>query len=312
MNNTSQMLNRILSVPKDNTLYLIEMFPCHTGLFALNGNAMYMVFNEEQCSSMSVKTDFLNLNTNIYVSAFNQSVSSFDNGYYNSVELVLTEPNDRESNLNAFVNLCMAHSTYMNGQNFLSFFDSLVSLFQLPREQQFKNLVGLFGELLLIEYVSENFNEDLSLFWHTDGVASHLDFSCPYANLEVKTTPKDSLSFTIKHNQLFINPEKNFLVSVVVEEVNSGRTLEELITRLLRDTNICNSMSFSVNLEKEKRRVSLTEMSSRRFVLKKIGFYRATDINPFLNIPDNVEDLSYNLNLLPYTSISFSDILINK
>ena len=267
-----------------------------------------MVRNDEQCASMNVKTDFLNLDTNIFVSAFNQSVSSFENGYYNSVELELSVSSDIEANLSAFVNLCLAHSNYMQGKEFMSFFDSLVSLFQLPREQQYKNLIGLMGELLLIEYVYQNFKEDLSLYWHNEGTSSRLDFTCPYANFEVKTTPTDSLSFTIKHNQLFVNSENNYLVAVSIEENNSGRTLEELITMLLQDPNICNSMNFSVNIEKEKRRISPSEITSRRFVLKKIGAYRVTEINPFTNIPDCVEDLSYKLNLLPFNSTSFGDI----
>lgn len=307
-----QLLSKISSVPKDNTLYLLEKFPCETGLFASNGNVLYIVRNDEHCASMNVKTDFLDLYTNIFVSAFNQSISSFENGYYNSVELELSELSDIEANLSAFVNLCLAHSTYMQGKNFISFFDSLVSLFQLPREQQYKNLIGLMGELLLIEYVYQNYKEDISLYWHNEGSSSRLDFTCPYANFEVKTTPTDSLSFTIKHNQLFVNSENNYLVAVSIEENNSGRTLEELITLLLQNPVICNSMNFSVNIEKEKRRISPSEITSRRFVLKKIGTYRASEINPFTNIPDNVGDLSYKLNLLPFTGVSLSRIISPK
>lgn len=305
----NQLLSKIRSVPKDNTLYLLEKFPCETGLFASNGNVLYMVRNDEQCASMNVKTDFLNLDTNIFVSAFNQSVSSFENGYYNSVEFELSESGDLEANLSAFVNLCLAHSTYMRGKEFMSFFDSLVSLFQLPREQQYKNLVGLTGELLLIEYVFQNYKEDLSLYWHNEGSSSRLDFTCPYANFEVKTTAADSLSFTIKHNQLFVNSDENYLIAISIEENNSGRTLEELITMLLQNPVICNSMNFSVNIEKEKRRISPSEINSRRFVLKKIRVFRATDINPFVNLPDCIEDLSYKLNLLQFSTISFVDIL---
>lgn len=304
-----QLLSKIHSVPKDNTLYLLEKFPCETGLFATNGNVLYLVRNDEHCSSMNVKTDFLNLYTNIFVSAFNQSVSSFENGYYNSVEFELSESSDIEANLSAFVNLCLAHSTYMRGKEFMSFFDSLVSLFQLPREQQYKNLVGLMGELLLIEYVFQNYKEDLSLYWHNEGLSSRLDFTCPYANFEVKTTVADSLSFTIKHDQLFVNSDDNYLVAVSIEENNSGRTLEELITRLLQDPDICNSMNFSINIEKEKRRISPSEVNSRRFVLKKINAYHATDINPFVNVPNCIEDLSYKLNLLPFSTTSFLEIL---
>ena len=312
MTDTSQLLNKILSVPKDNMLYLIEKFPGNTGLFASNGNVLYMVLNDESCPYMNVKTDFLNLHTNIFVSAFNSSAPSFESGYYNSVELLLTEPNDREANLSAFINLCLAHSTYMKGQNFISFFDSLVSLFQLPREQQYKNLVGLMGELLLMEYIYLNFKEDLSQYWHVGGVSSRLDFTCPYANFEVKATTTDSQSFTVKHNQLFVNSEKNYLVTVSIEENNSGCTLEEIITRMLKDSNYCNNLRFSVNVEKEKRRVSPSEINSRRFVLKKINAYHATDINPFVNVPNCIEDLSYKLNLLPFSTTSFLEILSKR
>lgn len=306
------ILRKIRSIPKDNTLYLLEKFPYETGLFVLNGNVLYIVHNEEQCASMNVKTDFLNLNTNIFVSAFNQSVSSFENGYYNSVELELSELTDIESNLGAFVNLCLAHSTYMHGKDFMPFFDSLVSLFQLPREQHYKNLIGLMGELILIEYTYQHYKEDLSSFWHTEGSSSRLDFVCPYANLEVKTTASDSLIFEIKHNQLFTDSDKNYLIAVVIEENNSGRTLEELITTLLESPYYCNGLKFAINIEKEKRRISPTELRSRHFILKKIYAYHAKDINPFDNIPDYVEGLSYKLDLVPFTSIPLESIIPPK
>jgi len=308
MMDINQLLNMILSVPKDNTLHLIERFPCDTGLFASNGNVLYLVHNEEHCSSMSVKTDFLSLETNIHVSAFNASVPSFENGYYNSVELLLTEPSDRESNLNAFVNLCLAHATYMRGRNFMAFFDSLVALFQLPKDEHYKNLIGLMGELLFIEYVYQNHGIDLSTYWHTDGPSSKLDFVCPGANFEVKTTASETLSFTIKHDQLFTDSNKNHLIAIELEESNSGRTLAELIAELLEAPDYCNSLKFAVNIEQEKRRIAAKELNNKRFVLKKIYAYRANDINPFENIPDCVEEMSYKLDLLPFKNVPFTDI----
>lgn len=303
------LLDKTLTVPQDDTLYLLEKLPCGTGLFASNGNLLYLVLNKEQGATLSIKTDYLRVETNVFVSAFNPSVSSFENGYYNFVELHVSALNDVESNVKTFVNLCVAHATYDKGNEFMSFFDSLVSLFQLPREQQYKNLVGLIGELLLIEYAYKNFKEDLSLYWHTDGTSSRLDFICPYANFEVKTTTSDALSFTIKHNQLFANSERNFLVAVAVEENNSGETLDELINKLLQAPDICNSMRFSVNLEKEKRRISPSELISKRFVLKRIYAYSANAINPFGNIPDCVEELTYKLDLLQFSHIPFTSIL---
>lgn len=309
MTDISQLLNKILSVPKDNTLYLIEKFPCNTGLFASNGNVLYMVLNEEHCPYMNVKTDFLNLHTNISVSAFNASVPSFESGYYNSVELLLAEPNDRESNLSAFVNLSLAHATYMSGQNFIAFFDSLVSLFQLPKEQHYKNLIGLTGELLFIENIYLNYGIDLSTYWHTDGSTSRLDFVCPSINFEVKTTISDSLRFSIKHDQLFTIADKNYLIAIVIEESNAGRTLEEIINGLLESPDYCNGLQFSINLEKEKRRISPVDYKNKRFMLKKVHVYHASQINPFDTIPDCVEDLSYKIDLLPFNEVTFAKIL---
>lgn len=306
---TRHLIEKIRTIPKDGTLYLLEKLPCETGLFASNGNVLYLVPNTEECASLSIKTEFLRVETNIFVSAFNPSVSSFENGHYNYVELQLPALNDLEANLSAFLRLCLAHATYTRGEEFMSFFDSLVSLFQLPREQQYKNLVGLMGELLLIEYAYQNFRVDLSLYWHTGGPTSRLDFVCPNANFEVKTTTTDSLSFTIKHNQFFVNSEKNYLVAVSIEENNSGRTLEELITSLSVNPNVCNTLSFSINIEKEKRRVSPIEINSRRFVFKKIGVYYSNDIDPFQHVPDCISDLSYQINLLPFRSLSFKDLL---
>lgn len=304
----NHLIEKTHIIPHDNTLYLLEKLPCETGLFASNGNILYFVPNKEKCTPSNIQTEYLHVETNIYVSSFNSSVSSFKNGYYNYVELQLAALNDLEANLSTFINLCLAHASYTHGNEFMEFFDSLVSLFQLPREQQYKNLLGLIGELLFIEYVYQNFKEDISEYWHTNGVSSRLDFTCPHINFEVKTTQNGSLCFTIKHDQLFINPEKNYLIAISIEENNSGRTLEELITSLLQNPNICNTLKFSINIEKEKRRISPSEINNRKYVLKKIGFYRATDINPFTYVPDCVEDLSYKLNLLPFPSTPTEEI----
>ena len=121
MINISQTLNTINTLPQDNTLYLLEKLPCGTGIFASNGNILYIVPNNEQCDSLGIRTDFLHLETNVFVTAFNTSVSSFENGYYNYVELQLSNIPNIEENINAFVNLCLAHASYMNGQEFVAF-----------------------------------------------------------------------------------------------------------------------------------------------------------------------------------------------
>lgn len=306
------ILSKIHTIPQNSTLYLIEKLPSGTGLFVSNGNILYLVPNQEHCASLSIRTEFLHLETNVYVSAFNASVSSFENGYYNIVELQISDTNETEGNVSTFSNLCLSHASYMQGHEFIAFFDSLVALFQLPGEQHYKNLIGLMGELMLIEYIFNNYGFDLSPYWHIDGSMSRLDFVCSFANFEVKTTASNSMCFTIKHDQLFSDTENNYLIAIVIEESNTGRTLEDIISGLLESPDYCNGLQFSINLEKEKRRISPAEIKSKRFVFKKIYAYRAKNINPFNIIPDCVEDLSYKLDLSSFLKESLVTIFNHK
>ena len=81
-----------------------------------------------------------------------------------------------------------------------------------------------------------------------------------------------------------------------------------MIAELLEAPDYCNSLKFAVNIEQEKRRISAKELNNRRFVLKKIYAYRANEINPFENIPDCVEGMSYKLDLLPFKNVPFAEI----
>lgn len=156
---TSILLQRISGCAHDDTLYLLEKLTCCGGFFALNGNLLFMVRDTKTCTSQNIKTEYLRLQTGTHISAFNVSVPSFENGYYNFIELFLAEKDGSAENLSAFVNLCASYSDNSDKIDFISFFDSLVTLFQLPQEQHFKNLVGLFGELSVINYFFKNYKE---------------------------------------------------------------------------------------------------------------------------------------------------------
>lgn len=307
-NNSLQILKKLQEVPMDGTLYLVEVLTSESGLFIMNGNLLYVVMNTEKCDSLNISTEYLSLNTNIHISAFDPSVASLASGEYNSLELMMKHDQINQNNLDAFVNLCSAHATHMQGQDFVRFFDSLVELFQLPQEQNYKNLVGLFGELAFLAYVYKMYNLDLSPYWHTTGIFSKYDYVLPKANLEVKTSSNVDLIFEVKHEQLFSHADKNYLVAVSIEEDNSGSTLNELINQLLSSADYCNGIQFALNIEKEKRRISPIDSQSKKFSLKKIRLYAAKSINPFTNLPDYIDKLTYQINLLPFEESSFATI----
>lgn len=307
-NNAIPIIKTLETTPHDDTLYLLSSLSDISGIFSLNGNAVYLVKNIENCSALNIQTEYLKLSTNVHVSAFSSSSKTFETGYYNCIELQFLDSSDNEENQTAFLNLCYSHATYLDGKDFVSFFDSLVSLFQLPREQNYKNLVGLFGELSIIKFFYENSNKDISKYWHTTGSSSKLDFVSPQVNIEVKTTKSEQLVFTINHEQLFDNHNDTYLAAVLISENNSGITLNELIEELLQDINYCNDLSFSVKLETEKRRVSPNDSNSKRFILKNIKLYNSRDIIPFTNIPETISELTYKINLTGFTSVNVASV----
>lgn len=308
MIDTTNLLSRIKECAHDDTLYLLEKVSNGGGFFALNGNILYMIPCNEESHHNNTKTTYLQLVANVHISAFNASAPSFENGRYNYIELFLSDTDECAENVNAFVNLCHSYATNAQEVDFITFFDSLVALFQLPREQNHKNLIGLLGELFVIEHVYQELGLDISKYWHSSGTTSKLDFVCPKCRLEVKTTASNSTCFMIKHEQLFSAPKNNYLLAVSVEENNTGRTLSEIINSMLDDPNYCNSLAFATNIEKEKRRILPADMASKRFLLKSIKAYHALDINPFGAIPEYVESLSYQLDLLAFKDIPMEDV----
>ena len=107
---------------------------------------------------------------------------------------------------------------------------------------------------------------------------------------------------TIKHSQLF-NMDRNFLVAVLVEESNGGKTLNQLIAEMQSHSEHFKSFSFALNLEKEKKRVSPIDAETKRFSFKSVTIYDANIINPFKELPENISSMEYKLDLFELPSV---------
>ena len=190
--------------------------------------------------------------------------------------------------------------------NFKEFFYSLISLFQLPAEQAFKNAVGLYGELKFMQYAKERTKIDISTFWHKSGSYSQYDFSNGESNIEIKTTMSDNSEVTIKHQQIF-GDHPCTLVAINCEQYENGETIAEVIAAMYADSDAFNGMNFSINLAKELKRVSIVDVKEIRFGVKQIQFFAAEDINPFPVIPDAVNKLSYKLDISELNPLSETD-----
>ena len=286
----------IATTPKDGAIYLVKKLSENTGFFVTNGHLLYLVYNFEDITHKSMQTDYLSLNTDVEIHSFKNN-QKFPSGKYNVLDFLPTEKGYDENNLESFVNLCVSHTELMQGKSFVKFFFSLSELFQDPKSQEYKNLVGFFGELSFLKFFCENTSLDLSDRWHKGGSKDKYEITLETKNLEIKTTAAFDEEVTIKHSQLF-NVDQNYLVVVCIEENSAGQTLNQLISDMQKDPNHYNNYNFALNVQRERRRVSPVEAESKIFSVKGIAIYKAEDIDPFGEIPDSVSHLTYKLDLL--------------
>lgn len=287
-----EIIKQLENLPMDDSVYLIQGLTDNSGIFGLNGNLVYMVKNIEKLGFTRIDTEYLALRTHVNIIPMGSN-SKFEEGYYNT--LVYNEKSNND-NIETFIRLCQIHSENILEIGFLKFFHSLVKLFQLPREQQFKNLLGFYGELKFIEWVYENYKSNISLKWHIGDSYDKYDFVFTEANFEVKTITCKEKIVTIKHNQIF-NGDNNFLILIMIENNNSGETLIDLIKRLKSCYPFSKNYFFNLNIERELKRVSVKEAETRRFKLQKIEAFKVDNMETIINIPDCISELKYKYNL---------------
>lgn len=286
----------IAATPKDGAIYLVEKLSENTGFFVTNGHLLYLVYNFENIAHKSMQTDYLLLNTDVEIHSFKNN-QMFPSGKYNVLDFLPTDKGYDENNLDSFINLCVSHTELMEAKSFVKFFFSLSELFQDPKSQEYKNLVGFFGELSFLKFLCENTSLDLSDRWHKGGSKDKYEITLETKNLEIKTTAAIDEEVTIKHSQLF-NADQNYLVVVCIEESSAGETLNHLIDSMQKDPHHYNNYNFALNVERERKRVSPVDAERKFFSVKAITIYNAKDIDPFGELPENISQLTYKLDLM--------------
>ena len=287
-----RLLELFKSIPKNDNLYLLTALSDSAGLFASAGRIIYFVQDTDSLHFECIDTEYLSLSTHIPIHAV-ENDASFQDGFYNLISYKGCFDNDI---FVAFIKLCTVHAKDAASLNFKEFFYSLISLFQLPAEQSFKNALGLYGELKLMEYVYCQFGIDISALWHKSGSYSKTDFSLSKGAIEVKSVLSPELTVKIKHSQIF-NDYPCVLVVANCEKCDSGETIEQLISTFATLPNAFNGINYAINLEKELKRISPADVTETKFSLIALSFFNSSIINPFFSVPFNVKELKYSLDL---------------
>lgn len=304
----SKLKEQIQSIDDVTSIYLLDALSDIAGFFANDGKLLYIAKDVYSYPYEGIETDYLKLQTHVRINAVKNN-QTFKDDYYNII--IYKGVVDDDSNFESFVQLCSIHARYSDDLSFKEFFYSLIALFQLPAEQAFKNVLGLYGELKFMEYAYQSTATDISNSWHRNGSYSQYDFSNGEISVEIKTTLSEKTDVAIKHQQIF-GDHPCYLAIVVCEQYENGQTVEELISSMFSNPSAFNGVNFSINLAKELKRVAIKDVQELRFDVKEFLFFDSNTINPFPELPDNISKLSYRLDfseLNPLDSSAFEILL---
>ncbi|MBO6095620.1 hypothetical protein J6P11_06590 [bacterium] len=133
--------------------YLVQKVDDNSAFF-INNEKLYFVVKSTNEEVRIIRTIYLDLYTHININP-NQDESSFKNGYY---DVLIYNGLINESMFESFYELCLMFSLGKYEMNFSDFFNALVKLFSMPKENESKNLIGFFGELFLIKEIYEKYH----------------------------------------------------------------------------------------------------------------------------------------------------------
>lgn len=301
----NKIVNLIHTIEDLDGLYLLCSLTTDAGFFSNDGKLLFVARDMDLHPTTGVETDYLQLQTHIRVSAVKNN-QTFKDDFYNII-LFKGSIND-DGNASSFVNLCEIYARNLGELDFKEFFYSLIELFQLPSEQSYKNAVGLYGELKLMQHVQAQYSIDISTAWHQRGSFSRYDFSGTDSCIEVKTTSSEDSCVSIKHKQIFDG--KPCLLAVICCDVyDGGETIAELINLMMQKPDSFQNFNFSLNIAKELKKVSPRDIQELKFSTNSIQFYNAREINPFSDLPDNISELKYRLDVSDCTNIKSTELV---
>lgn len=294
-----ELKSLIECIANDGSIQLLEPLSTGSGFFSADGKLVYMAVDSFDYGVESISTEYLDLHMHVSIHAIDKC-PTFSDGYYN---IITYKGNFEDENIESFVKLCVMHATHENELPFRDFFYALISLFQLPREELYKNAIGIYGELKYMQHVAEEYSIDLSEYWHRRGSISQFDFSNKEIGIEIKTTTSDEMALKIKHDQIF-GDFTCFLVAVECEQSDIGESISDVLHRMKSKDLMFKSLNFAINLEKELKRVNPQQISDLLFHVTNIRVFNADRINPFGSLPDNVSYLRYELDLSDSAGLS--------
>lgn len=275
------------SVFEDNKLYLLESKNTKYGFFYYNKEVYFGTNSVQKSTNPPLITNKLELHFNIKINSIEDN-QTFKSGEYDFIKYKGEVTAD---SFDIFYKICVSYAEDQNGMSLFDFFTTIRELFE-QETTGFTNLIGTIGELILIKEIYEKYKKNISDGWHRVGNFSKFDFSFDKFNIEVKSTVKDEMVYTIKHSQLF-NNQKIYIAIVSLIETGTNYTLNNLIQFFSNNNAFKNNIKFQVSLSKELMKIKDPADLDRGFSLKNYSFMDKDILETIENIPQIISNIQY-------------------
>jgi hypothetical protein len=212
-----------------------------------------------------------------------------------------------------FIEIVLAYLRELKHISLIDFFIRLSSLLSQESKANKIELIGLYGELLLLRLLYKTYN--LNLVGKYQSVDKLLfDFSISEKlKIEVKSTTNDQRIHHIRLNQVYYENIKVFIASIILKKDDSGTSLKELIESVISD--LSPSLDFIVLINSKLKNWSDDEINNIRFNeligYEKIKFFDSKNISRLLGSvhEENIFNIEFDVNLSTIDPINFSEIM---
>ena len=127
----------------DNKIYLTELLSAQSGFFSHNGELLFIVFDENRDKANSIRTNFLELETHVYINSI-ENDNSFKSGYCNLIKFT---GDSQSPEYNSFKDLCRLYSKNLDESNFFDFFLCIVGTVSVAARAILQKCIGLIWRI---------------------------------------------------------------------------------------------------------------------------------------------------------------------
>lgn len=223
--------------------------------------------------------------------------------------------NGSDNEIKAFIRFCNVfisnYSETISTEEVYDLFTSLKNLFSDSKKKTLDDAIGLFGELVFICYIYNEFKINLVNYYRKKNVSKY-DFNLSEKHkIEIKTTTRMNRLHQINHEQLFPEDKEVLLASVLLRYDDSGITLSDLFDRLISlfDVNLT-TKSEVLNEISDCGDFAYNQRFDLQYAISKINIFINQDLPKICNqYPSYIKNVQYSISLDNVDTLSTKDVL---